>query len=86
MFTPEFINYAKNEYVLFANHNLENQDAINLSVQYNKARIAFGATHLPPHMKSCRIIYDIRGQSVSSLAIDEIIQALAALCTVEFKR
>ncbi|MBC3919411.1 hypothetical protein H8L32_18110 [Undibacterium sp. CY18W] len=86
MFTPEFIDLSKNEYVLLANHNLENQDAINLSVQYNKARIAFGAKHLPPHMKSCRIIYDIRGQSISDLAINEIILALAALCTVEFKR
>ena len=86
MFTPEFINDAKGEYVFVASHSLESDGAVELSIQYNKARIAFGSHHLPQHMKSCRIIYDIRGQSVPDLAINKVIEALDAVCTLEFKR
>ena len=86
MFTPEFINDSKGEYVFIASHSLENQDAIELSIRYNKARIAFGSKHLPQQIKSCRIIYDIRGQSVSDIAIQKVTEALDAACIVEFKR
>ncbi len=85
MFTPEFINHSKKEYVLVASHSLENQEAINLSVQYNKARIDFGNKHLPEHITSCRLIYDIRGQSVSDETIEVVRLAFGAICTVEFK-
>ncbi|PXX33720.1 hypothetical protein [Undibacterium pigrum] len=86
MFTPEFINHEKNEYVLVANHSLENQEAINLSLQFNKARIAFGNAHLPEHISSCRIIYDIRGQSLPAATIAQVSKTLESLCIVEFKR
>ena len=86
MFTPEFINDSKGEYVFVASHSLESQDAIELSVRYNKARIVFGSKHLPQHIKSCRIIYDIRGQSVTDLAIKKITDTLGAVCILEFKR
>ncbi|MFZ6876432.1 hypothetical protein ACO0LF_30640 [Undibacterium sp. Di27W] len=86
MFTPEFTIHEKNEYVLVASHSLENPEAIRLSLQYNKARIAFAHQHLPAHMNACRIIYDVRGQSVSAKTLDAITESLAAICTVEFKR
>lgn len=86
MFTPEFISDSKGEYVFVASHSLENQEAVELSVRYNKARIAFGSKHLPQHIKSCRIVYDIRGQSVPDLTIKNITEALGAVCTLEFKR
>nr|WP_315487882.1 hypothetical protein [uncultured Rhodoferax sp.] len=86
MFTPEFIIDTKGEYVLVASHSLENREAIDLSIRYNKARISFGSKHLPQHIKTCRIVYDIRGQSVPDFAINEVSQALGAVCTLEFKR
>lgn len=86
MFTPEFINDTNGEYVFIANHSLESMDAVELSIRYNKARIAFGSKHLPSHINSCRIIYDIRGQSVTDLMISNVTEALGSVCTVEFKR
>jgi hypothetical protein len=86
MFTPEFINDTKGEYVFVASHSLESKDAIELSIRYNKARIAFGSKHLPSHIKSCRIIYDIRGQSVADPVINKVTEALGSVCSLEFKR
>lgn len=86
MFTPEFVIDQKGEYVLVANHSLETRDAVEQSIRYNKARIAFGSKHLPQDIKFCRVVYDIRGQSVSNLAINAVTEALDAVCTLEFKR
>lgn len=86
MFTPELINQERGEYILVANHNLENTEAICMSIQYNKARIAFGSGHLPQESRKCRLIYDIRGQSVSEDAIENITEALSSICVLEFKK
>lgn len=86
MFTPEFVNNERGEYVLVANHALESAEAVDLSIQYNKARIAFAAKHLPRHFRQCRLIYDIRGQSVSEAVIGKVKETLGAICTLEFKR
>ncbi|KUE79682.1 hypothetical protein [Aeromonas schubertii] len=85
MFTPEFILAERGEYVLIANHNLESTESIELSIKYNKARIAFAAQHLPHQLNQCRIIYDARGQSVSETAINKITAELSPICKIEFK-
>jgi hypothetical protein len=84
MFTPEFSSDDKGEYVLVANHSLQSADAIELSIQYNKARIAFGTANLPSHIQKCRLIYDIRGQSVSEAVVGKVTEALKSICTLEF--
>lgn len=86
MFTPELINQELGEYILVANHNLENTEAISMSIQYNRARIAFGSGHLPDEFTKCRLIYDIRGQTVSENTIRNIIEALSPICVLEFKK
>lgn len=86
MFVPEFVLEDRGEFVLVANHNLETPESIRLSIKYNAARIAFGKTQLPPHIQGCRIIYDIRGQSVSNEIVEGVKQALASSCSLEFKR
>lgn len=85
MFTPEFVSSERGEYVFVANHSLSNTEGIRLSIAYNRARVAFGAKHLPPHIQQCRIIYDVRGQNVPIGTKDHIREALQEHCMVEFK-
>ncbi|MBD3586427.1 hypothetical protein HHX48_11820 [Salinimonas sp. HHU 13199] len=85
MFTPEFVSEERGEYTLVANHSLENAEAIELSIAYNRARIEFGVSQLPAHLQRCRLIYDIRGQVVSESVISQIREALSHACALEFK-
>ena len=86
MFTPEFVSDERGEYVLAANHSLTSAESIRLSIAYNRARIKFGSSNLPTHIQNCRLVYDIRGQSLPNSAIDELKSALEGDCTVEFKQ
>ncbi len=86
MFTPEFSSLEKGEYVLVANHNLESPESVELSIKFNKARIAYAAQNLPPKIQKCRLIYDIRGQNVTQLAVNDVTESLSAICEMEFKR
>ena len=86
MFTPEFISDNKGEVVLIANHSLESDEAIELSIAYNKARIAYGLKHIPSHLRVFRLFYDIRGQSISDHTITKVTEALNETCDLVFKR
>lgn len=86
MFTPEFSSLERGEFVLVASHSLGTTEAIELSVEYNKARIAFGFLHVPPAMQKCRMIYDVRGQQLSSAVLNNVEAAFDGLCAVEFIR
>ena len=52
MFTPEFGNKEGSEFHLVANHYLGDDEAISLSISlsidFNRARIAFGRLQVPP--------------------------------------
>ena len=61
MFTPELVNDKSGEYVLVANHSLETDEAVALSIAYNRGRIEYAKKHLPPHVSRCIVHYDIRG-------------------------
>ncbi|MHA7846580.1 hypothetical protein [Serratia sp. D1N4] len=86
MFTPEFINEERGEFILIANHSLESAESIQFSIEYNLARISYGQSQLPPHIRSCRVVYDIRGQSIPDAVLAQINQALELVAIVEFKR
>lgn len=86
MFTPEFINEEAGEYILVSNHCLTSKEAVSFSIEFNRARIAYGKRHLPTHIPTCRLIYDIRGQDVSSQVIECITRALGSDVLLEFKR
>jgi hypothetical protein len=86
MFTPEFSSQEGGEFLLLASHNLESAESVQLSVEYNKARIAYGLSHAPANMAACRLVYDIRGQNVSDAALAQVSAALQGQCTLEFKR
>ena len=42
MFTPEFVNEERGEFLLVANHSLESSESIQLSIAFNLARISYG--------------------------------------------
>ncbi len=86
MFTPEFLIKDRGEFVLVANHSLENAESVQLSIAYNKARIAYGRSHMLPDIQRCRLIYDVRGQMVTEAALTEIQGELSGICNLEFKR
>ncbi|RKF46168.1 hypothetical protein [Paraburkholderia fungorum] len=86
MFTPEFVSEELGEFVLVANHSLESAEAVHLSIEYNRARIVHGRPHLPLESWKCRLVYDVRGQSVSEVTIDQVRAELRDVATVEFKR
>lgn len=89
MFTPEFINEERGEFVLVANHSLASPESIRLSIAYNIARISWGLSQLPPHIQTCRVVYDIRGQSIpdqdQAQAQALVRQALEQVAIVEFR-
>lgn len=85
MFTPEFINEEQGEFLLVASHSLLSAESIRLSIAYNIARISYGLSQVPSYIQTCRLVYDIRGQSISELVLDQIKQAFEQLAIVEFK-
>lgn len=85
MFTPEFINEEMGLFVLVANHSLESSESVQLSIDYNIARVTYGLSQLPAHIRNCRIVYDVRGQSVPDSVISQINHGLKEFATVEFR-
>ena len=86
MFTPEFINEERGEFLLIASHSLSSQESIQFSIAFNLARISYGLSQLPPHIRTCRVVYDIRGQSIPEVVLAQVNRALEQVATVEFKR
>ena len=86
MFTPEFINEELGEFILVANHSLASAESIQFSIDYNLARISYGQSQLPPHIRTCRVVYDIRGQTIPDAVFAQIIQSFEKVAIVEFKR
>jgi hypothetical protein len=86
VFTPEFVNQELGEYVLVANHSLESHESASLSAAFNLARINSGQQHLPASIRRCRVIYDIRGQTVPESHIELVRSQLSLVCSLEFKR
>ncbi|WP_312382407.1 hypothetical protein [Atlantibacter subterraneus] len=86
MFIPEFTNEESGEFILVANHSLTCAESIQFSIKYNLARISYGKCQLPPHIQTCRVIYDIRGQSIPDAVLAQINRALEQVAHVEFKR
>lgn len=72
MFTPEFIKADTGNYVLVANHFVETDKSLELSIAFNRARIEYAKAHLPKSVDKCTLIYDIRGQKVAPRAIEKL--------------
>lgn len=82
-FTPESVNDQTGEFVLVANHFIADPEALASSIAYNRARISFATSHLPPTYSKCRLFYDIRGQCVSNVTIQKIRDEFADVYEVQ---
>lgn len=70
--TPEFVSEEKGEFVLVSNHFIGRKEGLEMSIAYNRARLAFMKSNLPSHLTNSVLFYDIRGQVISSSRLDEI--------------
>jgi hypothetical protein len=70
--TPEFVNEEKGEFVLLSNHFIAGKESLEMSIAYNKARLAFMKLNLPSHLAKSVLFYDIRGQAISNFSLDKI--------------
>ncbi|MBB5404749.1 hypothetical protein OKW50_006811 [Paraburkholderia youngii] len=86
MFTPEFSTADATEHTLIANHYVETQVALNLSVAFVRARILFGRQHVPLSDPRFVVFYDVRGQKVADDIEDCLQQALGDVAEVRVKR
>ncbi len=86
MFTPEFISREAGTFVLVASHSVETPEALQWSVAFNKARIAYGMSEVPDWLHTCRVVYDIRGQRVPDASVAELQDALSGVCNLELMR
>jgi len=85
MITPEYVLEEVGQFVFVANHALSNDAQMLQSIEYNRARILNAKSHLPLHLSVCRLVYDIRGQRLSSAQLDRIKAELGDIAAVEFK-
>jgi hypothetical protein len=77
--TPEFVSTETGIYHLIANHCVENQEQLKLSISFNRARIEHAKYHLPRQLCKCVLVYDLRGQKLSDLVIPTLRREFADL-------
>jgi hypothetical protein len=75
MATPEFVSEEKAEFVLVSNHFIGRKESLEMSIAYNRARLAFMKANLPSYLTNSVLFYDIRGQATSNPRLDQIIEA-----------
>ncbi|CAE6699888.1 hypothetical protein [Paraburkholderia aspalathi] len=85
MFTPEFSATDATEHTLIANHYVETEDALNLSVAFVRARILFGRQHVPLPTRFVAH-YDVRGQRIVDDLEGRLEKALGDVAEVRVKR
>ena len=86
MFTPEFSSKDASEFHLVANHYLETDDALSLSVEFVRHRVRFGRQHVPNPDAKFVVHYDVRGQNVPHDIVEKLRAALAGFCEVRVKQ
>jgi hypothetical protein len=83
MFTPEFTSKDGSEFHLVANHKLGDDEALTLSVDFVRSRVAFGKLHVPTPAATFVVHYDLRGQAVAADIEDRLRAALSGVCEVQ---
>jgi hypothetical protein len=83
MFTPEFSGPDGSDFRLVANHYLGDDEALKLSVDFVRSRVAFGRLHVPTAAAKFVAHYDLRGQALPADIEDRLRAALAGACEVQ---
>ena len=84
-FTPELSNVDQEQIILISNHDLSTFEATELSIAYNRARIAHGLRHLPKGSWKWTLFYDVLGQRLPTSHLDEVQQAFGPDVEVVFR-
>lgn len=85
MFTPEFSGNDATEHILIANHFIETEEALNLSLAFVRARVIFGLQHVPTPARFVAY-YDVLGQKVENDLEGRLENALGDVVEVRVKR
>jgi hypothetical protein len=83
MFTPEFTDKDGSEFHLVANHYVGDDQALSLSVDFVRSRVAFGKLHVPTPGGKFVVHYDLRGQALPGDIEDRLRAALSGVCEVQ---
>ncbi len=86
MFTPEFSANDATEYVLVANHYIETEEALQLSLAFVRARVRFGRQHIPSPTARFVAYYDVRGQNIGDDLEACLTTALQDVAAVRVRR
>lgn len=81
--TPEFISSSGLELVLISNHNFTPNNSFEMSVAFNRARIAHARKHFPDPNAKCTLVYDLRGQVVSEVSRQRLRNEFKGLCELK---
>jgi hypothetical protein len=85
-FTPEFTSKDGSEFHLVSNHGLGDDEALRLSADFVRARVAFAKLHVPAPAAKFVVHYDVRGQAVAADIEDRLRAALSGVCEVRVLR
>jgi hypothetical protein len=82
-FIPEFTSNSGDEFVLISNHNFVPNNGFEMSVAFNRARVAHARRHFPDPNAKCMLVYDLRGQVVSEFSRNLLRSEFAGLCELK---
>jgi hypothetical protein len=83
MFTPEFSANSGDEFTLVSNHNFAPYSSLEMSIAFNRARIAHARKHFPNPNAKCMLVYDLRGQVISEFSRSLLRNEFAGLCELK---
>jgi hypothetical protein len=86
MFTPEFSARDRTEHILVANHFIETEEALQLSLAFVRARVHYGRQHVPSPSARFVAYYDVRGQKIGDDLEVRLTNALKDVAEVRVKR
>jgi hypothetical protein len=84
MTCPEFSVTQDGKFIFVASHCVETDEALQLSIAFNHARIEHARKDLPSNLRDCVLCYDLRGQRYPETTPTAIRHALESLCELRF--
>ena len=84
MTCPEYSAPQDGQFIFVASHRVETDEALQLSIAFNRARIEHARKELPSNLRDCVLFYDLRGQRYPETTPAAIRHALESFCELRF--
>lgn len=81
-----FLARDATEHVLVANHYIETEEALQISLAFVRARVYFGREHIPSPAARFVAYYDVRGRNVGDDLEARLAVALQDVAEVRVRR